>query len=192
MSNELAFSAAVALFFLYYFPSLRARLSAPRGREEHLASKLLMYAVYSFFFLLSFSSFPSAGTFLPFFSFAGILLALAGVLLHWRAISSLGGAYAAGTEFKPGQKLVTTGVFSFCRHPVYSAAGLFFLGLALLLLTPASLAAYFLVLAYLSYRMRVEEKFLRKKFGKEYDAYSKKVPATILGRSLIFFSKKLQ
>ena len=174
---------AASLIFLYYLPSAASLLargaSVFRQAELHPGSKILMYLVYLLFFGLSLHSFnpPSAS----WLNYLGLAPAAAGVLLHYHSIRALGSSYSAGTKLKAGGLLVTSGPYSLCRHPLYSSAGLFFPGLALLLFSPASLVACGLVFAYLAYRIGVEERLLHRKFGRAYAAYSKKVPATAFG-----------
>jgi len=71
-------------------------------------------------------------------------------------------------------QLVTSGLYSKLRHPVY-----YFSILARIGLTPASANAYIgfaavAVLVLELVRIRSEEKILRKKFGKQYTEYKKK------------------
>ncbi len=172
----------------YYLPSLAARFSLKRGAEEHFASKAAMYSAYSIFFIVSFAVFISSPA-PSLLNFLGIPFALAGIALHFFALRSLGPSYSAGTEFKPGGGLVTRGVYGFCRHPIYSAAGLFFTGLSLMLFSAASLASLALVFAYLSYRIRVEERLLRRRYGRAYAVFAKKVPSTVFGAVAKVFSK---
>lgn len=185
MTNE-AIGVAAVLVFSYYLPSFLARLSAPLSREEHFPSKALMYGVYGFFYAaFGYSLYSQSAASLILF---GLVLSIAGILLHYYAIKALGRAYSAGTQFKPGQKIIASDVYSLCRHPLYSAAILFFAGLSLFAIAPITLTAFALVLAYTAYRIRVEEALLRKRFGRAYAEYARRVPATIFGWAL----KKIQ
>ena len=73
-------------------------------------------------------------------------------------------------------KLLTTGIYSYTRNPIYSAFTILSLGLILiannyyLLILPF---AYWLFLTILM--ILTEEKWLKEKFGKEYEEYKKKV-----------------
>ncbi len=164
----------------YYFPSLLARLKNRSGPEQHWPSKAAMYATYFLYYAASLA-FLHTNEPAGWINYLGLLAALAGVVLHYLAVSGLGDAYSAGIKFSKKPRLVTTGVFGLARHPLYSASALFFLGLTVLLFSQYSVAAYALVVAYLAYRVNVEEKLLRAKFGKQYANYSKKVPATVFG-----------
>ena len=171
---------AAALCVAYYFPSLLAGLKNHSGEEQHWPSKTAMYAAYGLFYAASIAFLP-ASEFPSALNYLGLLPALAGVWLHYRAVKGLGDAYSAGIRFSNKPRLVTTGVYALARHPLYSASALFFLGLAVLLFSPALAVAYALVVAYLAYRISVEEKILRAKFAKQYSNYASKVPATVFG-----------
>jgi protein-S-isoprenylcysteine O-methyltransferase Ste14 len=75
-------------------------------------------------------------------------------------------------ELREGQSLVTGGVYSRVRHPMYSALFLDALAQALLLPNwvagPAFLVAFTLMFAL---RLGPEERMMVAKFGAEYEAY---------------------
>ncbi|VVC72021.1 Isoprenylcysteine carboxyl methyltransferase (ICMT) family protein [uncultured archaeon] len=82
---------------------------------------------------------------------------------------------------KPGkaQRLVTGGIYSKIRHPINASFFILSLGMAVV---AGSLPAFLLstlIAAGLFMRTRQEEKELSERFGKEYVAYSKQVPAFI-------------
>jgi protein-S-isoprenylcysteine O-methyltransferase Ste14 len=178
--QQFLLAAAASLTLAYYAPSAAATLSGHGGGEMHWPSRLAMYATYGFFFAASTADFISSGASSA-INYLGFLPAAAGLVLHFKSVRGLGRSYSAGITFSKKPRLVTTGVYAIARHPLYSSAALFFLGLAVLLLSTASLVAYALVVAYLAYRVRVEETILRKKFGKPYETYARAVPSTVFG-----------
>lgn len=96
-----------------------------------------------------------------------ILLILAGFLM-WLQIY---------TFRKLGKTpLITTGIYSFIRHPQYLAGML--LGLSFIMITQhwlvLALGVPFIIIFYIA--GWDEDKFCVKKFGKEYEDYMKKVP----------------
>lgn len=93
---------------------------------------------------------------------------------------------ARGQPTDPGHpttRVVTTGVFSISRNPIYLGAACFLVGLALvvnlpwvlILLLPSIVACHIVLIA-------PEERYLEAKFGEEYRAYTTKVHRWI-GRS---------
>ena len=77
------------------------------------------------------------------------------------------------------KKLVTTGIYSKVRHPIYSADILLSWGIFLFLPTKRVLASVIWLTLILSIWIFLEEKSLTKKFGSEYLNYKKKVPRVI-------------
>jgi protein-S-isoprenylcysteine O-methyltransferase Ste14 len=73
-------------------------------------------------------------------------------------------------------KLVTSGIYSHIRHPIYSA---FLFASSGLIVLSQNIYLFFLPVIYwiiLTIGMiKTEEKWLKEKFGEEYEEYSKKV-----------------
>jgi protein-S-isoprenylcysteine O-methyltransferase Ste14 len=73
-------------------------------------------------------------------------------------------------------KLVTTGLYSYVRHPQYLGIILIIMGGLLYALSPLILSMSFLLIFSYFRLAKNEEKQLIKKFGKKYIDYMKKVP----------------
>ena len=101
-----------------------------------------------------------------------IILIIIGLYLRQWAIGTLGKHFCPIVTVSNEQKLIVSGPYRYIRHPSYSGSILFFGGyysmfgnLRLqILLTTA------IVLCYL-YRIHVEEKALKTKFGSEFETY---------------------
>ena len=77
-------------------------------------------------------------------------------------------------------KLITTGVYSIVRNPVYSAFLFIFTGILLFTLNCILLILPFVFWAFLTILMKnTEEKWLKNEFGKEYEEYLKEVNRVI-------------
>jgi len=101
---------------------------------------------------------------------AGTILILIGALYLALSIVTLKNAYKAG-------RLCTSGVYSMCRNPLYSAWIVFIIpGIMLLLDSWLLLTVPFFMYIALRALIKEEEEFLSDKFGKEYGDYNKKVP----------------
>lgn len=73
-------------------------------------------------------------------------------------------------------KLVTTGIYSYTRNPIYSAFTLLSVGILLIVNNYYLLVLPFVYWLFLTILMKnTEEKWLEDKFGKEYLDYKKKV-----------------
>lgn len=84
-----------------------------------------------------------------------------------------------GTVFGKPQEtphVITGGVFSVVRHPIYLGAILGYAGMICMTLSLASAAILIVIVAFYVYISRYEEKLLTKRFGNEYREYMKKVP----------------
>lgn len=102
------------------------------------------------------------------------LIILGFVLLVW-AVVNLGTSWRLGiSEANPGN-LVKSGIFRYCRHPIYVFFNLYFLGTFLIRGNLVFLIFWVAVAAILHYQAISEEKYLTKIYGKSYVDYSKQV-----------------
>ena len=104
------------------------------------------------------------------------LLAILAILILIRAFRELGSALTPLPESKEGAELVTSGIYSQVRHPIYSA--LFILALAAYLwkLSGSVLITAFLLTALLLHKARYEDQILREKFPESIE-FQKSIPA---------------
>jgi len=79
-------------------------------------------------------------------------------------------------EKKEVPSVITTGVFTIVRHPIYLGAMLVYLGLILLTVSLLSVLWWMAIILFYYLISRYEEKFLLKRFGSKYMEYKKKVP----------------
>jgi protein-S-isoprenylcysteine O-methyltransferase Ste14 len=79
-------------------------------------------------------------------------------------------------EVRNPPQIITNGVFSIVRHPVYLGSILAILGLIIMTLSLLSLVIWFITVIFYYYISRYEENLLIARFGKEYEDYMKKVP----------------
>jgi len=91
-----------------------------------------------------------------------------------KAQNSLGSSWKIGLEKERKAKLVTNGLYRYCRHPIYFAMFLFFTSLFLLL--PTALTLIILVGNALALIMtaKKEEEHLINESGEDYKKYMKK------------------
>jgi protein-S-isoprenylcysteine O-methyltransferase Ste14 len=110
----------------------------------------------------------------------GLVLAGLGLLLLWRSHSALGKNFRPTLEVAPDQELVTTGPYSYVRHPLYLAF--------LLMLTSTGLLSsnwfigvvgMLLIASITVVRIPAEEGLLEQRFGELYREYQKSTPALL-------------
>lgn len=102
----------------------------------------------------------------------GVVVLGLSLMLLWKAHRDLGQAWTATVEIADGHALVTSGVYSAIRHPIYSALWLW--GLAQALLLPnwiAGFAALVLFIPLYLTRVPREEQLMLDHYGDEYRAY---------------------
>jgi protein-S-isoprenylcysteine O-methyltransferase len=105
--------------------------------------------------------------------FAGVSLILAGLAVRWTAIRTLGKYFERVINIQPDHEIVRRGLYKRVRHPSYTGALAAHFGFGLAFADWLTLAAAFLpMLAAVLYRIRVEERALRQKFGAEYELYA--------------------
>jgi protein-S-isoprenylcysteine O-methyltransferase len=112
----------------------------------------------------------------------GLLLMVAGQLLRWWSMATLGRFFTINVAIRSGHRLVESGPYRYVRHPSYSAILLFHLGAALCLGNALSLVALLVpVAAALGYRIHVEEEVLRTALDSTYLEYMSRTKRLVPG-----------
>jgi protein-S-isoprenylcysteine O-methyltransferase Ste14 len=103
----------------------------------------------------------------------------AGLLFTVWARRTLGSNWSGTVTIKQGHELVTTGPYAIVRHPIYSGLLLAFAGSAVAIgQWRAVLALAFAVPSFV-HKLRIEERWMREKFGEAYGVYCERVPALV-------------
>lgn len=111
----------------------------------------------------------------------GIVLILVGIILWIKSVIF----QKISEEIKSGH-LVTCGIYSIVRNPIYSAFTFIFTGILLIASNLYLLIIPFIFWLYLTILLKfTEEKWLKEKFGEEYILYCKRV-----NRVIPWFRKK--
>lgn len=102
-----------------------------------------------------------------------ILITAAGIGLAIWARFCLGQNWSGTVTIKIGHTLTRTGPYRWVRHPIYSGILLAMVGTVLSFGRPVG--AFGVALLYLGFavKLRLEEQFMRKTFGQEYDDYAR-------------------
>ena len=98
----------------------------------------------------------------------GMCLAATGFLLWTVARFQLGKSFAVTAQ---ARQLVTRGLYSRIRNPIYIFGSLFLAGYILLLGRPRWLLIFVAIIPLQIWRARKESRVLEAKFGEEYRAY---------------------
>ena len=105
----------------------------------------------------------------------GTIVFAAGIWLILRAQVDLGKSWSPSVEFRPGQQLVTSGVYRRIRHPMY--AGFFIWAFAQPLLVQNWVAGFGMLVVFVPmflYRAPREERLMLEQFGNEFREYAKR------------------
>lgn len=105
----------------------------------------------------------------------GMTLLFGGVVFLVVSQLNLGASWRIGIEEGATPGLVTTGIYEFCRNPIFLAMLITVAGYSVLIPTPLSLAL--LVGAFIGTRRQIvaEEAYLIRTYGDAYRAYARRV-----------------
>lgn len=116
---------------------------------------------------------------------AGLLAICAAVSSVWltmMAVRTLGKEWSVTARLIEGHQLATSGPYAYVRHPIYTGM------LGMLVATGLAMSHWIaLIVALVIFfigtiiRVRSEEKLLHEAFGKQFEDYSRRVPAIVPG-----------
>jgi protein-S-isoprenylcysteine O-methyltransferase Ste14 len=119
-------------------------------------------------FFLCFGVYVVAQTIVDDRYIVGIGMAIFGFALWVLARIQIGESFSVSAQAKA---LVTTGLYSKLRHPIYVFAGIAFLGLFIAWGKPLPLVGFLIVYSMQIFRIKKEEAILEEAFGEEYRRY---------------------
>ena len=112
---------------------------------------------------------------------AGAALVMAGIAIFVLALTSFGASWRVGIDEQAPGGLVTTGVFTFTRNPIFVCLDLYAFGAFLMNGTLGFLIFAMLLAAGVHYQILQEEAFLRRTYGSAYQLYCERA-ARYFGR----------
>jgi protein-S-isoprenylcysteine O-methyltransferase Ste14 len=175
------------LWTLLWLVWLVAWLRTKRTQERADFGARLLYGlpVVIAFYLLFSENFPFAwlqSRIFPrnlFVEALAVSLTALGIVFAISARFYIGQNWSSAVTIKVGHQLIRTGPYSWVRHPIYSGLLLATIGTALARREPRGLLAIILLWLGFSIKRRMEEAFMRKTFGPEYEEYSQSTGALI-------------
>ncbi len=110
------------------------------------------------------------------------VLMVTGLIVRWTAILTLRRAFTVDVAIAPDQRVVTSGLYRWVRHPSYTGLLLVFSGMALSHGDAWALTVMCVpIVAAMGYRIRVEEQALVQAFGAEYESYARRTRRLVPG-----------
>jgi protein-S-isoprenylcysteine O-methyltransferase Ste14 len=160
---------------------IEERFKSPVQQSQPLGDKVALIALLlSFFGYLIFTSLDAMHLHLlpppsGWLSFAGLLAAIGGWSIAWRALrENVFAAPVVKLQEDRRQHVIDTGLYRYVRHPLYAGGALLIVGIPLWLQSTAGTLAALAPLAVLIVRIYLEEHFLRRELD-GYDAYTGRV-----------------
>jgi protein-S-isoprenylcysteine O-methyltransferase Ste14 len=157
-----------------------------RSHKTSLETGLLVLAWIGFFIpliwlaspVLSFAEYPPR----PGPLVAGAICFVIGLWLFYKSHADLGTNWSITLEVREQHRLITQGVYSRIRHPMYSALVLYSVGQALVIPNwvagPSNCVAFVILF---SLRVHAEEQMMSEAFGEEYAAYAARTKRLVPG-----------
>jgi protein-S-isoprenylcysteine O-methyltransferase Ste14 len=178
------------IFFVYWTSAIIYEAVTRRGKKAEKSEPLAVLLLGRLFFYISIilvltnsarglqGYYPLGLNLLPnsfIIACIGFAVTLSGILFAIWARIALGSNWSADAVLKEGQTLVRNGPYGIVRHPIYAGITLGMLGSAMAENNIIGLIAVFFVLLFSYSRITYEEKFMKEKFGKEWEDYAKTV-----------------
>ncbi len=110
---------------------------------------------------------------------AGTTIFIAGLLIRIAAQATLKRNYSGTLRIREGHTLITHGIYSHVRHPVYTGVILSALAIPIYTTSLPGLLIALLGIPLFNHRIRNEEKMLTQEYGHQYTEYIKTTPKLI-------------
>lgn len=107
--------------------------------------------------------------------FAGAVVIFVGLLVFCLALISFSSSWRVGIDTVSPGGLITTGVFSVTRNPIFLSMDLYFLGTFLIYSNLFFLMCFVCIALGLQFQIRQEETFLIERYGDKYRKYMAQV-----------------
>ena len=108
-----------------------------------------------------------------------IVFAVTGLIVAMIARRTLAGNWSRAVAFKEDHELITTGLYHYVRHPIYTGILLMISATALSVGTLSAGIGFVIIVLGLWLKLLAEEELLTKHFPKEYLAYKDRTKALI-------------
>src|SRR5215469_15657087 len=172
------FSGLVAWYIIRYPFKRRAKkvsvINSLYDRRERSLLALATVALFIVPLVYALTGFPTSFNrpVIPAIAGLGVATLGAALFLFYRSHADLGRNWSISLEIRREHRLVSSGIYRFIRHPMYSS--FFLMAVAQLLLLPnwfAGITGLIGVGMLYAFRIRQEERMMMERFGAEYRDY---------------------
>lgn len=146
------------------------------GRAATAMQATALFGVLAVTVMRSFFSLPGQLDLGPMGTAAGVAVCTFATAITMVSQYQMGDAWRIGVDASEENELVTRGMFSVSRNPIYS--GMLLLGIGFVILVPHILTVFFAVLSYVGFDLqvrKVEEPYLGNVHGERYETYCRQV-----------------
>jgi protein-S-isoprenylcysteine O-methyltransferase Ste14 len=105
----------------------------------------------------------------------GSVLIVIGYAVFIFALIAFGNSWRIGIDKKSAGNLITNGIFSFTRNPIFLFIDIYFIGTWLIYSNIFFLVSAVVTVIGIHRHILEEERFLLKNYGTEYESYMKRV-----------------
>ncbi len=142
-----------------------------------------VFFILLFLISMKFFSVPIfAFRFLPeiiFIQLLAVFLTISGLIIAILAKMKLSRDWSSNVEIKEKHELKTTDIYKLSRHPIYTGITFMSFGLFLYTLNLSSFIFAFIMIYFMIYKLKAEEKILLEHFPEKYSNYKKRVKTLI-------------
>ena len=175
LPRTLFFFSALVVIFRISDGQMALKKGKEQGEPGSLFVLLIVLTLAIGFLIPFFSSRKITELNLPlFFRYLGLFFFHAGMFIRITAVRTLKRQFSIFIAIQENHQLITNGIYSQIRHPIYLGA---FLSLTGFVLVFPTLLGFLFVIIYsmlLGHRMTQEEKLMLKHFGSVYEEYISK------------------
>ena len=184
---SIVFVIAIICFFVaeqiggVIIPTIRRGATRVQRRKGNAVSNVMVYVAWMVVLTASAILGKDDIAFLPDWVYLiGIALMFGGIVFRQWAIAVLGRYFSGMIGVQKEQKVVDTGPYHLIRHPSYTGALIFYVGMGLAVQSWAAVLVAVIVFgAVYGYRIFVEEKVLINELGNNYVDYKKRTKRII-------------
>lgn len=187
VDQPLVFQYVDVLWVVFFVVWLVAASRVKRTERQESATSRIPYTILTTLaFVLLFVSQLGVGflglrfvTDSPVIEYAGLGIAIAGVVFAFWARAIIGQNWSSAVTVKQNHELIHRGPYRFVRHPIYTGLLTMIMGTAIVIGEARGLLA--LLIAFAGFRMksRIEEQFMTEQFGVRYSDYKHRVKALV-------------